>query len=91
MPAAATPSPPAAAAGPLTMVDEKDPAAQSLGYVSDAKRSDAARFKNYASGQACNNCQLYGGGTAASGPCPLFAGRAVASSGWCSAYVKKTG
>ncbi len=90
-PTAAAPAAPAVAAGPLPMVDEKDATAQSLGYVADAKRADAARFKNRADGQACNNCQLFGGGSAASGPCPLYPGKAVSSSGWCSAYVKKTG
>jgi hypothetical protein len=82
-------APQAVAAG--TMVDEKDPTAQSLGYVSDSSRADTARFKNHAPGMACANCSLYGGAAgSAEGPCPIFQGRRVAAKGWCSAYVKKT-
>ena len=87
-PAAAAPAP-AAATGPVT---ESDPTAASLGYVADASRADAAKYKNYVAGQACSNCSLYTGKAGdATGPCAIFAGRAVAAKGWCSAYVKKAG
>jgi len=88
---AATSEPAAApvAAGPL--LDEKSEKAVKLGYVSDAKRADAALYKTYAGGQACSNCALFQGNASdASAPCPLFAGNSVAAQGWCSAYSKKT-
>ena len=76
--------------GALPQVDEKDAAAQSLGYKQDATKVDKAKFKQYAAGQQCSNCQLFQGKAAdASGPCPIFAGKVVNSKGWCSAYVKK--
>ena len=76
----------------MPMVDEKDPAAVSLGYVADASRVDAAKFKTYTAGSACGNCALFAGKPGdASGPCPLFAGRQVSAKGWCSAHAKKTG
>lgn len=70
-------------------VSESDPVAQSLGYRKNAKQVDKARFPRYANGQACANCMLYQGGSAALGGCPIFAGKQVAASGWCSSYVKK--
>ena len=72
------------------MVDEKDPQAVALGYVSDASRVDAKKYPKYAAGQHCANCALYQGKPGdKAGPCPLFAGRQVAAAGWCSAWVKK--
>jgi hypothetical protein len=71
-------------------VDEKDPQAVALGYVSDGSRVDAKKFPKYAAGQMCANCALYQGKpTDASGACPLFAGKVVSSKGWCSAWAKK--
>ena len=72
------------------MVDEKDPQAVALGYVSDAARADKAKFKNFAAGQSCSTCQLFQGKAgAAAGGCPLFAGKQVSAKGWCSAWAKK--
>ena len=72
------------------MVDEKDPQAAALGYVADAAKADKAKFKNFAAGQHCANCQLFQGKPdAAAGPCPLFAGKQVSGKGWCSAWAKK--
>jgi hypothetical protein len=71
-------------------VDEKDPQAVALGYVTDVARVDKAKFAKYAAGQACGSCQLYQGkATDAAAPCAIFAGKQVATKGWCSAYVKK--
>jgi hypothetical protein len=71
-------------------VDEKDPQAAALGYVSDATKADAKKFPKYAAGQMCSNCALYQGKPAdAAGGCPLFAGKQVAGKGWCSAWAKK--
>ena len=69
-------------------VDPKDPQASSLAYVEDATTS---KNPKYAKGAVCSNCQLYQGGAAAWGGCPIFAGKQVAGKGWCSAYVKKAG
>jgi len=71
-------------------VDEKDPQAVALGYVSDASRADAKRFPKYAAGQNCGNCALYQGKPGdAAGACPLYAGKQVNAKGWCSAWAKK--
>jgi hypothetical protein len=74
------------------MVDEKDPQAAALGYVTDAKRVDKAKFPKYAPPQHCGTCQLYqGAATAPDAPCTIFAGKRVAGAGWCNAYVVKPG
>ncbi len=71
-------------------VDEKEPQAVALGYVTDAKRADKAKFPKYAPGQHCAICQFYqGAATAPTAPCTIFGGRPVAGPGWCSAYVAK--
>lgn len=85
-PAPAT-APTPAAAGPL--VDEKDAQAVALGYVAVAAKADKAKFPKYAEGQMCSNCSLYQGGAAAQGGCPLFPGKQVLATAWCSAYNKK--
>lgn len=72
------------------VVDEKDPQAVALGYVTDAKRVDAKKYPKFAAGQHCETCALYQGKAGdKAGGCPLFAGKQVASSGWCSAWAKK--
>jgi hypothetical protein len=71
-------------------VDEKDPQAFALGYVSDATNADAKKFPKYAAGQRCGNCALYQGKpTDPAAPCPLFAGKQVLAGAWCSAWAKK--
>jgi hypothetical protein len=71
-------------------VDEKDPQAVALGYVSDATKADKAKFPKYAPGQTCSGCQLFQGKPAdVYGPCALFAGKQVAGKGWCSAWIKR--
>lgn len=72
------------------MVDEKDPQAVALGYVSDTTKANKAKYPNHTPAQMCSNCALYQGKPgAAAGPCPLFAGKQVSSHGWCSAWAKK--
>jgi High potential iron-sulfur protein len=72
------------------MLDEKDASATALGYVADAARADAAKFKTYAAGQQCSGCVLYQGAAGStSGPCPLFAGKQVTAKGWCGSFAKK--
>ncbi len=76
--------------GALPQLDEKDPTAQALGYKHDASKADKAKFKQYAAGQTCANCQLFQGKpTDAWAPCTIFPGKQVNGKGWCSAWVKK--
>jgi hypothetical protein len=83
---------PAAPAAAVSLVDEKDPVAVALGYVSDESRVDKAKYPKHAAGQACANCALYQGPAGSvSGPCPLFAGKQVSAKGWCGSWVKKPG
>ncbi|WP_109480766.1 high-potential iron-sulfur protein [Paraburkholderia sp. C35] len=71
-------------------VTEADPTAKALGYVEDASKVDKAKYAKYAAGQDCGNCSFYQGkATDAYAGCPMFAGKQVASKGWCSAYNKK--
>ncbi|HWT36181.1 MAG TPA: high-potential iron-sulfur protein [Paraburkholderia sp.] len=71
-------------------VSESDPTAQALGYKEDASKVDKAKYAKYAAGQDCGNCSFYQGkATDAYAGCPMFAGKQVASKGWCSAYNKK--
>ena len=87
-PAPATSSASPVATGP--MVDEKDAAAVSLGYVSDASKVDKAKHPQYVAGSVCSNCALYQGAAgSAQGPCPLYAGKQVAGKGWCTAWAKQ--
>jgi len=71
-------------------LDENDPQAKALGYVSDATKADKKKYANYAAGQECANCQLYQpkAGEAA-GNCALFPGKLVGAKAWSSAYTKK--
>ena len=71
-------------------VDEKEPHAVSLGYVTVAARVVKTKFPKFAAGPHCAACQFYtAAATAATGPCTIFGGRPVAGPGWCSAFVKK--
>jgi hypothetical protein len=70
------------------MLSETDAVAQSLGYRANAKLVDKKLFPRHADGQACHNCVLYQGGSAAQGGCPIFAGKNVAAAGWCNSYNK---
>jgi High potential iron-sulfur protein len=63
---------------PLTAAN---PQAVALKYVADAKKAVGAK-----PGSNCANCQLF---VAATGGCAIFAGYAVAKTGWCSAWAKK--
>lgn len=80
----------ASAQAPLPMLDEKDPTAVALGYVSDTTKANKAKYPKHEPTQQCASCVLYQGKPGApSGPCPLFAGKQVASKGWCASYAKK--
>jgi len=69
-----------AIAADMPHVDPNDAQAKGLGYVHESAKPD----------NKCNNCQLYTGDPAAKwGPCAIFPGKQVSSTGWCSAWVKK--
>ena len=71
-------------------LEETDPQAVALGYRRDTTKVDAAKYPKHAAAQSCASCQLYQGKPKEPfGGCPLFAGKQVASGGWCSAWVKK--
>jgi formylmethanofuran:tetrahydromethanopterin formyltransferase len=75
-----------------SLVDERDPQAQALGYVADASKVDTKKYSRFVSGQNCTICSLYQGkATDKAAACALFAGKLVAGPGWCSAWVKKAG
>ena len=61
------------------MVTADDPTAKALAYTD----------KSTTAGQTCANCMLYQGGTAATGPCPVFPGKDVAAAGWCKSWAAK--
>jgi hypothetical protein len=71
-------------------LDEKDPQAAALGYVTDSFRADARKYPKHDNGQLCNGCTLWQSKPAdATGSCALFAGKPVNAKGWCSAWSKK--
>jgi len=73
-------------------LSESDATAKSLGYVTDAKKVNAAANPNYKAGQHCANCmQFTGKAGAAAGPCNIFPGKDVAAAGWCKVWVLKPG
>lgn len=74
-------------AAELPRVSEDDQIAKSLNYVHDASTVEEAKR---APDRFCNNCALYAGdaGDEWAG-CSIFAGKAVAGKGWCTAWVPK--
>ena len=58
---------------------EQEPVAQALGYVTDTRRADQAKYPQHSNAQTCANCQLYGAG----GSCSAFPGKTVSANGWC--------
>ncbi len=72
----------AAFADDAPMVDEASAAAINWDYKAESTMPD----------QMCVNCALYQGeADAKGGPCPLFPGSAVSTTGWCKAYAPKPG
>jgi hypothetical protein len=70
----------AAFAGSVAL-DPSDPAAKALGYVTKSAKPD----------QKCGICnQFQGKAGDAQGPCTIFSGKTVVSSGWCMGWVKKS-
>lgn len=73
------------------MLEESNAQAKALGYVSDFKKVDTAKFPKYKEGQLCSNCQLYAAKSDTAGTCTAFPGKLVAGEGWCNLWVKKPG
>lgn len=85
----------AEAAKKLVLVSESDPMAKTLGYHADATKVDVKKWPKRgqpdSKTQFCHNCILFNGGkptTDKEAPCSLFAGKAVASNGWCNSWAK---
>lgn len=69
-----------AAHGASPALDPSDPTAKALGYVAKSAKPDAN----------CGNClQFQGKAGDAMGACTIFAGKNVASTGWCMSWAKK--
>ena len=72
-------------AADLPLVTEDDPTAKALKYVADASKASGAK-----PGSKCSTCKLFqGAADSTQGPCLLFPGKAVKSSGWCSSWTAK--
>ncbi len=61
------------------MLSADDPTAKALEYTEHSTQE----------GKSCSNCNLYQGGNAASGGCPIFPGKEVAATGWCKSWIAK--
>src|SRR4029077_676097 len=74
-----------AVADDLPLVTSDDPTAKALKYVSDARKSSDDK-----PGSKCANCGFCQGaaGSAQAG-CPLFPGKSVKATGWCSSWNVK--
>jgi hypothetical protein len=82
----------ASANGTIPRLSEDDPQARSLAYVHNADDVIASEQPRYEQGQACSNCQLYQGKANDEwAGCPLFAGKLVKGTGWCTAYASRPG
>jgi High potential iron-sulfur protein len=69
-------------------LDEKDPAAIALAYVSNAADVDPKKHPEFVQGSNCDNClQLQGVAGNNYRPCSLFPGKLVAVSGWCKGWT----
>jgi hypothetical protein len=78
--------------GNAPKLEEDDPQAVNLGYKHDTTKVDQKKFPNHSNAQQCGSCQFYQGPASEPwAPCTIFAGKQVAATGWCSAYVKKPG
>jgi len=74
----------------LADVDEGDAAAVALGYKADTGKVDSTKYPSHDGSQLCGNCkQFQGKSSDRSGGCTLLGGKAVATAGWCSAWVRK--
>lgn len=76
----------------LPHVTDDDPTAKALAYVHDASMVDKSNplAARYEPGQMCSNCvQLQGNEGDEWRPCPIFPGKLVKATGWCSVWAAK--
>lgn len=74
-------------ASDLPKVDVSDTNAVALKYTPDASTVDASVRGGE---RMCSACNFYSDGADVEwGPCVLFAGKAVAGKGWCTAWVAR--
>lgn len=80
----------AMAAEAAPVLSESDPQAVALGYRTDSRKVDKAKYPQHQPTQMCGQCNFYQGKpTDAMAPCQIFVGKQVSAKGWCSAFVKK--
>src|SRR5258707_10635468 len=69
-----------AAAARLTQLDSNEPAAKSLGYVTDSSKVDASANPTQKTDQTCASCaQFQGKPGDAQGACKIFVGKSIAA------------
>ena len=68
------------------MLAENDPEAIKFSYTADASKVDPKKFPDFKAGDRCNKCQIYEDEPNNVGGCPIFTGKRVAGSGWCSSF-----
>ena len=77
-------------AAELTPLDPNDPAAKSLGFVTDAAKVDPKTNSTFKPGQRCGTCLQYQGKpTEPMAPCTIFAGHTVPAKGWCKVWAQR--
>jgi hypothetical protein len=82
----------ASAAAALVPLTSSDPTAQALGYVDDSSKVSASAFPTHTAAQKCSTCVQYQGKPGdARGGCNIYAGKSVASGGWCKVWAQKPG
>lgn len=75
---------------PLPHLDEKNPTAHGLGYVTDGSRIDPKAELLFRAGSRCSNClRVQGKAGDAWRPCTLFPGQLVSAAGWCRVWVPR--
>ena len=77
-------------AAELPPLDPNDPTAKALGFVTDARKVDAAANATFKPEQKCATCAQYQGKPADKiGGCNIFAGKSVPAGGWCKVWAAK--
>jgi hypothetical protein len=73
-----------------SMVQEMDPLARTLDYVSDTTRANQVDYPSHTTDQMCRLCTSFQGNPKdSSGPCRVYGGRIVSAKGWCSAFNRR--
>jgi hypothetical protein len=88
-------APTAAKTPKLVPLAEAEPMAKTLGYHIDATKVDTKKWPKRAGAegkiQLCSNCLFFNGGkptTEKMASCSIFAGKSVATAGWCNSWAK---